>query len=63
MNMYWEPLDFALPALRGMGWRRAVDTSLPSPDDIARHGAEPVHAGSSYAVAGRSVVVLISFPT
>jgi len=62
MNMYWEPLDFALPAIPGMRWRRAVDTSLTSPDDIARPGAEPIHAAASYPVAGRSVVVLISFP-
>jgi glycogen operon protein len=39
-------------------WRRVVDTSLPSPDDIAPPGAEPALERPEYAVASRSVVVL-----
>ena len=36
LNAYWEGLDFEIPPLEaGMaGWRRIVDTSLESPDDI-----------------------------
>ena len=36
-NAYWEPLEFALPVPDAStdGWRRLVDTSLESPDDIA----------------------------
>ena len=33
LNAYWEPLAFDLPPAAG-GWRRWIDTSLPSPDDI-----------------------------
>ena len=40
LNAYWEGLDFEIPPLEaGMaGWRRIVDTSLESPDDILRRG-------------------------
>src|SRR5215471_11953238 len=34
MNAYWEPLDFELPAPEPDKWRRWIDTSLESPDDI-----------------------------
>jgi isoamylase len=60
MNMYWEPLSFVLPDLRGRVWKRAADTALPSPDDIAEPGHEaPVTAGS-YQAGPRSVVILIA---
>ena len=41
-NAYWEPLDFELPppAPTPRGWRRVIDTSLASPDDIAVDIAE-----------------------
>ena len=36
LNAYWEPLDFELPGVPGGGaWRRWIDTSLKSPQDIA----------------------------
>jgi glycogen operon protein len=62
MNMYWEPLEFEIPDLKGTGrnWYRAVDTFLPSPQDIAGAGAEVLGNENSYSVQGRSVVVLIS---
>ena len=37
VNAYWEPLDFELPPLDpeyGPFWRRWIDTSLDSPNDI-----------------------------
>src|SRR5581483_6339251 len=35
MNAYWEPLDFELRETEsGNTWRRWIDTSLESPDDI-----------------------------
>lgn len=40
-------------------WRRAVDTSLASPDDIVDPGTEPAVRGWRYAVGPRSVVVLV----
>jgi glycogen operon protein len=62
LNMHWEDLDFQVPAIGGRRhWSRAVDTSLPSPDDIATPGEEVVIApAGSYRVNARSVVVLIS---
>jgi glycogen operon protein len=55
-NAYWEPLVFELPRL---SWRRAVDTALPSPDDITPPGAAASLDGSLTCTVGpRSVVVL-----
>jgi glycogen operon protein len=54
-NAWWEPLGFALP---GDGWRRVVDTSLPSPDDIVAAGAEVPVPAATYPVGARSCVVL-----
>jgi glycogen operon protein len=48
-----EPLD-------GKKWVRAVDTGLPSPDDILPPGNEAPLYSSNYTVRERSVVVLIS---
>jgi len=58
MNMYWEPLDMAVPMIAGRQWTRAVDTSLPSPSNIADPGTEITCSGESYRVNGRSIVVL-----
>jgi len=59
LNAYWEALDFELPPA-AQPWRRWLDTSLPSPQDIvAWNSAAPVPAGL-YRAAPRSVVVLIS---
>jgi glycogen operon protein len=63
MNAYWEPLDFELPpvlsAHREQAWRRWIDTSRPSPEDIvAWQSAAPVTETRGYPVGPRSVVVL-----
>jgi glycogen operon protein len=60
MNMYWEALDMDVPAVAGRKWLRAVDTSLPSPYDIAEAGLELPCLGESYRVNPRSIVVLVS---
>jgi glycogen operon protein len=60
-NAYWQPLEFGLPApgVDAGEWRRVVDTSLASPDDIATSWSETGEVtGSSYLVGPRSVVVL-----
>lgn len=58
LNAYWEPLDFELPTAGSAPWRRWIDTSLSSPDDIVeRRAASPV-ARASYRAGPRSVVVL-----
>jgi glycogen operon protein len=62
MNMYWEPLDMAVPMIPDRQWTRAVDTSLPSPSDIADPGTEMTCSGPSYRINGRSIVVLVNKP-
>jgi isoamylase len=60
-NAYRESLDFELPRLNSGEydpWRRWIDTSLDSPQDIsAWHSATPV-PGYTYRASPRSVVVL-----
>ena len=62
-NAYWEPLEFELPFEKYAGghpWRRWIDTSLESPDDIQDWPAAPVVTGRTYLAGPRSVVVLIA---
>jgi glycogen operon protein len=59
MNAYWEPLEFELPDGGTDRWRRWIDTSLTSPEDIVPWQlAEPPQDPHRYRVASRSVVVL-----
>jgi isoamylase len=62
MNMYWETLDFELPIPpAGMQWHIAVNTALPSPEDICEPGNEPsLDERDRLSVGGRSTVVLIA---
>jgi isoamylase len=61
LNAYWEALEFDLPPLdRGCTWRRWIDTSLDSPDDIADWQASPGVPGFNYRAEARSVVVLFA---
>jgi glycogen operon protein len=61
LNMSGQDLDFEMPPVLGRQWRRAVDTSLPSPLDVALPGDEiEVKPDDSYRVNARSVVVLLS---
>ncbi len=61
LNAYWEPLTFALPALRcDTHWRRIIDTALPSPDDFCEPDVAPVNEAMTYRLAPRSVVVLLA---
>lgn len=69
LNAYWEPLRFELPpaSFDAPGthgtygtWRRWIDTSLPSPDDIADWEHAPGIADASYLVQPRSVAFLIT---
>jgi isoamylase len=62
LNAYWEPLRFELPtagAKRTRNWRRWIDTSLASPDDICAWEDAPTVSGSSYFVEARSLVLLV----
>ena len=62
-NAYWEPLDFDLPPLDpeyGPFWRRWIDTSLDTPNDIAEWQQAPAVPSSTYRAAAHSVVVLFA---
>ena len=62
-NMYWNPLEFTLPAPpQGTTWHLCANTSLPSPDDIAEVGQEkPLPDGHlSYVVGDRSIVIFVA---
>jgi isoamylase len=61
INAYWNPLEFELPSEIGIpdgGWRRSIDTSLSTPDDIAATGAGFHVRDRSYRVNSRSIVML-----
>jgi glycogen operon protein len=57
LNAYWEPLTFDLPPTSR--WRRWIDTSLASPDDITAWDESPAIAHPQYKVEPRSVVFLV----
>ena len=60
-NANWIAFRFQLPALdNSCRWYRVIDTTLESPCDISKPGAEPIlDLQSSYKVGPRSVVVLL----
>jgi glycogen operon protein len=59
LNAYWEPLTFQLPQLPGeKSWRRWIDTSMDSPNDITEWAQAPQIAGCEYPVAARTVAFL-----
>jgi len=64
-NAYWESLDFELPKIEEANkkpWRRWIDTSLETPEDITGwEEAQPI-SGSTYRAGPRSVVVLFAPP-
>jgi glycogen operon protein len=60
ISAYTEALRFELPKPHtGGSWFRVVDTSLPSPDDIADEGEEIAIGEPTYELGPRSVAVLI----
>src|SRR5215831_1846351 len=62
LNAYWERLTFELPPMPEdhlQGWRRWIDTALPSPDDVCPWDSAPVVRQGSYDVQPRSVVLLL----
>ena len=63
VNAYWEPLDFELPPVDdeyGPFWRRWIDTSVDSPNDIVPWKTAPAVSHAPYRAEARSVVVLIA---
>jgi glycogen operon protein len=58
INAYWEDVAFFIQEGRTEEWRRIVDTSLASPDDIADAAKGPSISSLQYLVKARSIVVL-----
>jgi glycogen operon protein len=58
INAYWEDLLFTVQEGQPGEWQRVVDTSLPSPQDIAEPGQEIRLDSLQYRVVARSIVVL-----
>jgi glycogen operon protein len=57
INAHWEEHEFHIQEGPAEGWRRIVDTALPSPNDFSELGL-PWEA-VTYRVAPRSIVVLL----
>jgi glycogen operon protein len=61
INAYWEPLAFELPqSEEGADWRRWIDTSVASPNDISEMEEAPAIAGPTYLVQSHSIVCLFA---
>jgi len=60
LNAYWEPLTFELPPVPAgeHRWRRCVDTSLASPNDVRRWEEAPSVASATYLVPSRSFALV-----
>jgi glycogen operon protein len=58
INGHWEDHEFTVAEGRPSEWRRVVDTSLPSPNDIVEPGKETQLQDPKYKVRARSIVVL-----
>ena len=62
-NAYWEELEFELPLSGKNGnnsWRRWIDTTLESPEDIVEWETAPEVSGQTYQAGPRSLVVLFA---
>jgi glycogen operon protein len=60
-HAHWEDASFELPDIGEREWFRLIDTSLPSPLDIAEDGQEfPLLSQDSYPVKARSVAIFIA---
>ena len=62
VNAWSEPLGFKIPAApSGRPWRCAVDTALPSPEDIVEEDKGPrVPVLQVYRVQAHSLIILVS---
>lgn len=59
INAYAEALEFELPKLKLGTWKRWIDTSLPSPDDICAWEEAREVSGQTYNAVDHSMTVLI----
>jgi len=61
-NAYYEPLEFELPQVDSGStkiWRRWIDTSLESPNDICIMEEAPAVSSAIYTVSAHSLAVLV----
>ena len=56
VNAYWEALEFEIPppGEAHSGWRRIIDTSVESPDDVCAWADAPAVQSATYLVPPRS---------
>jgi len=59
INAHSEALSFEIPKLNGMAWRRWIDTSLSSPEDISTWEDARKISGLTYNVIDHSIVILV----
>jgi len=57
-NAWWQPLAFHIQEGNAGQWKRIIDTSLLSPNDIVDAATAQPLGGMQYSVNARSVVVL-----
>jgi glycogen operon protein len=63
VNAYWEGREFEiprLPELDGHNWKRWIDTSRKSPDDISLWDEADVVREAFYPMKPRSLVILFA---
>jgi len=63
LNAYSQPLEFELPPMspENHSWRRWIDTSLDSPNDIVEWPAAPTVVNRTYLAAPHSVAALFAW--
>jgi glycogen operon protein len=62
VNAYHEPVTFVIQESALGAWRRAIDTGLERPHDIADPGREAAVGSVQYCLGPRSVAVLVGGP-
>jgi isoamylase len=60
VNMCWEALDFEIPVVPGRKWHLVINTSAPSPADIATPGNERPVSDITFNVGARSIAAFLS---
>jgi isoamylase len=61
INMFWDGLPFETPPPpAGKSWRVAINTSMPSPEDIHDGEGGPRVDSGEIIVGGRSIMVLVA---
>ena len=62
INAFWQPVHFRVQESDVGEWKRLLDTSRPSPDDIVEPGNEELLDSLNYRLAPRSIAVLMRQP-